>query len=97
MNRFDHLTLDLDVHRNVRVVSQPTGVDEPELSPVPVRAGEMTISGRAGLVADDCAVLADNTIEESGFADVRATNDCYYRNIHAATASSSVVRTSTKS
>ena len=96
-NRLDDLAPDLEVHRNVRIVGQPAGIHQPELPAVPVRAREMAIARGARLVADDRAVIADDAVEKGRLADVRPADDCNYRDIHAATASASAARKSTKS
>ena len=97
LDRLQHLTLDLEVHRNVRIVGQPAGVDQPELTAVPFGAREMAVARGARLVADDGAVLTDDAVEQRGLADVRTPDERDYGNAHAATAVGSFSRTSMKS
>ena len=96
-DRLHDLPADLRIHRIVRIVRQPAGVDQPKGAAVPVGEAEVTVARGAGLVTDDGRLPADDAIEERGFADVGAANDGDDRCTHAATAWSSCSSTSMKS
>ena len=55
-----NLFADLDVHRNGRVLAEAAGVHEPERAAVPLGACIVTVARRAGLVAHDRGVAADD-------------------------------------
>src|SRR5512141_554282 len=93
----EHLSLDLYIHRDMRIIRKTAGVDEPELTGVPLRAGEMPVARSASFVADDGCVFTDDAVEECRLAHVGPADQGDYRNIHAAIASSSLARTSMKS
>jgi hypothetical protein len=97
LNRLQHLSLDLDIHRNAGVVGQSAGIDQPELTSIPVGAREMAIPGRASLVADYRAVIADDAVEKRGLPDVGTSDECDDRKVHAGTPLSSDSRISMKS
>src|SRR4051812_47878003 len=96
-NCLEDLSLDLDIHRHPRIVSQSAGINQPELTPVPIRASEVTITRGASFVAHDCAVLTNNAVEERGLADVGSTDERYHGEVHASTPLSSDESTSMKS
>ena len=93
----DHLALYFHIHWQMRIVGQTTGIDEPELTVVPVSARKMPVSRRTRFIAYDCGLVTDNAIEERGLADVGPANKSDYGNVHAATASSSPASMSMKS
>ena len=97
LDRLQHLPLDLEVHRHARIVGQPAGIDQPELTAVPFRAREMAVAGGARLVAHDGAVLTDDPVEERRLADVRAADECDDGKVHASTPLASDSSTSMKS
>src|SRR5688500_4577780 len=88
-----HLTLDLDVHRNPWIVGEPAGVHEPELTAVPLGAREMPVARGPGFVAYNGAVVADDAVEQSRFADVRPADKRDNGQVHAATPLGSCSRT----
>src|SRR5205085_11850478 len=92
-----NLALDLEVHRDPWIVGQSAGVDEPELTPIPVGARKMPITRRSSLLTDDGAVLADDAIEQRGLANVGPADERDHGKIHTATAVGSASSTSMKS
>src|SRR3954471_11241495 len=81
----EDLSLDLHIHRHPRIVSKSAGINQPELTPVPIRASEVTITRGASFVTHDCAVLTNDAVEERGLADVWTSNERYHRQVHAST------------
>src|SRR2546423_9432540 len=96
-NGLQHLTLDLDVHRNAGVVGPAAGVDEPELAAVPLCAREVPVPCGSCFLADNRAVLTDDAVEERRLADVWTPDQGDHRQIHAATPIAAEARTSMKS
>src|SRR6476620_11811177 len=93
----DDLTPNLEVHREMWIVEKPACIDEPELTAVPFRASEVTVTCGAGLSAHNCTAVSDYAIDECRLAYIGAPDEGDYWNIHAATASSSLPRMSMKS
>src|SRR3954467_9485250 len=84
-NCLEDLSLDLYIHGHPRIVSESARINQPELTPVPIRASEVTVTRGASFVAHDCAVLTNDAVEKRGLANVGPTNESYYRKIHAST------------
>src|SRR5688500_16101315 len=57
----------------------------------------MPVARGPRFVADDCAVVRDDAVEQGGFADVRPADQRDYGQVHAATPLGSCSRTSMKS
>ena len=96
-DRLQYLPLDLDVHRDARVVGQTTCVDQPELATIPFGAREMPVARSASLLADDGAILANDAVEQSRLADVGTSDERNDRQIHVSTTPASDSSTSMKS
>jgi hypothetical protein len=60
-----NLALDLDIHRNSRVVRQPTGIDKPESSSIPLGTRKVTVTRGSCLIAYDRGSFSNNPVEES--------------------------------
>src|SRR5687768_6667731 len=97
VDRLENLPANLEIHRDVRIIGKAAGVDEPELSAAPFRATEMSVASGASFIADDCRLVSHYPIEQRRLSYIRPTDESDYGNVHAATASSSLVRTSMKS
>ena len=65
----------LDCFLDPRLAPHPRRVDQREFRAVLREMGVDGVPGRAGNVADDDPILAENLIDQRGFADVRPTDD----------------------
>ncbi len=81
--RFRHRLAALRLHAALQVVRafrfHAAGVDEQIFPPRPFGFGIIAVAGDSRYVVDDGFALADQTIEQSRFADVRPPDDRHYR------------------
>src|SRR5690349_7722669 len=97
LDRLQHLTLDLDIHRNPWIVGETTGIDQPDLPPVPIGSREVAVARGAGLLTDDRVVFADDPVKQCRLPDVGSAYESYDREVHTAATGVSDSSTSMKS
>ena len=80
-DRLLHLALDRQVHREVRVLDDPAGVDEPEVATIPLGEREVAVTGRARFLAHDRVIIADDAVEERRLPDVGTSDQRDHRDV----------------
>ena len=59
-----HLSADLEIHREARILPQPARVHQPELAAVPLGQRKMAVARGPRLFADNGLLEADDAIEQ---------------------------------